>query len=305
MDILKTLIPAAGRGSRFFPYTKTIPKEMLPLINKPVLQHSIEEALASEIANFLIITSKGKDSITNYFDTAPHLESAVKTREQEALLQALERIVRVAHFTYIRQSEPLGLGHAVLMAKHAIGKEYFGVMLPDDIIIGKNPALGQLIRIARQEKASVVAVQEVPRECISSYGAIGIKKQITPNLFQVSHIVEKPQPKDAPSSLAVIGRYVLSHKIFNSLEEISTYSHTELQLTDGISHMIHNNERVFAYKVQGTRYDVGNPIGWIKAIIGCALQDPQYAPHIQKFLTELSTTDSFMYNPAKTLEHTV
>ncbi|MFA6066067.1 MAG: UTP--glucose-1-phosphate uridylyltransferase [Candidatus Babeliaceae bacterium] len=303
MDIIKAIIPAAGCGRRFLPYTKSVPKEMLPLIDKPAIQHSIEEGIASEILNFIIITSRGKETLANHFDNYPELENIIKTAGKNSSLHSLDRISRTANFSYVRQPEPLGLGHAVLMAKHSIAKEHFGIMLPDDIIIGKNPGLGQLIRIARQEKASVVAVQEVPRECISSYGVIGIKKQITPNLFQVSHIVEKPQQKDAPSNLAVIGRYVLSHKIFASLEEINTYNNQELQLSDGISHMIHNNERVFAYKIQGTRYDIGTPIGWLKAVIGYSLQDPTYAPHIQKFLNELSTTDSFLYNPAKTIEH--
>lgn len=305
MDIVKAIIPAAGLGTRFLPYTKAIPKEMLPIINKPAIQYIVEEGLASAISNFLIITGKNKESVVDHFDISIGLEIALKDRNKAELLACVDRIARLAHFSYIRQSEPLGLGHAVWMGRHAIGKEYFGIFLPDDIIISKQPALAQLIRIARQEKASVIAVQEVPSECVSSYGIVGIKKQITPNLFQVSQLIEKPQTKDAPSNLAIIGRYILSHKIFNSLEQISNYANGELQLTDAITHMMHNNERVFAYKIQGTRYDIGNPLGWIKAVVGCALQDPEYAPHVRKFLAELETPDSFLYNPTKTLEHTL
>lgn len=305
MEIIKAIIPAAGLGTRFLPYTKAIAKEMLPLLNKPAIQHTIEEALLSEISNFLVVVGQGKHAIADHFDTSAGLEILLKERDKLGLLASTDRINRLAQFTYIRQSEPLGLGHAIWMARHSINKEYFAISLPDDIIMGKQPALSQLIRIARQEKASVIAVQEVPTECVSSYGIVAIKKQITPNLFQLSNVVEKPHPKDAPSSLAIVGRYVLSHKIFNSLEQISTYASSELQLTDAIAHMMQNNERVFAYKIQGTRYDIGTPVGWIKAVIGSSLQDPETAPHIRKFLSEIYTTDSFLYNPAKTIEHTL
>lgn len=303
MDICKTIIPAAGLGTRFLPFTKAVPKEMLPLLNKPAIQYIIEEGLKSEIKNFTIITSKDKQAMAHHFDPAPELELFLKEKNKSALVEELNTIIRTAHFTYVRQPEPLGLGHAVWMARHTIGKEYFGVCLPDDIIISSTPALAQLIRIARQEKASVIAVQEVPSECVSSYGVIKIKKQISPKLFQVSHLVEKPHPKDAPSNLVVIGRYILSSKIFNSLEGITPYSLGEIQLTDAISHMIKNNEKVFAYKIQGVRYDIGTPIGWLKATLGIALQDPTYAGHLKKFLTDLDSPQSFLFEPSKSIEH--
>lgn len=306
MEITKAVIPAAGIGSRFLPFTKAVPKEMLPLLNKPAIQYIIEESINSAVHNFFLITGKNKQSIANYFDAAPELEMLLKEKNKEGLIANLEKTIRAAHFTYVRQSEPLGLGHAVMMARHSISpKEYFSILLPDDIIVGKPAALRQLIKIARQERASVIAVQEVPPEIISSYGVISIKKQLTPNLFQVSHLVEKPQQKDAPSNLAVIGRYVLSGKIFKALDEISMYATDELQLTDAISQMIKNNEKVFAYKIQGVRYDVGTPIGWIKAIIGLALQNPHYAPHVRHFLTDLNTLDSFMYNQTKNIIHSL
>lgn len=193
------------------------------------------------------------------------------------------------------------------MARHAIAsKEYFGVMLPDDIIVGATPALLQLIRIARQERASVIAVQEVPEEYISMYGVVSIKKQFTPNLFQVANLVEKPNKKDAPSNLAIIGRYVLSQKLFKALDEVGyNQDHGEIQLTDGITQMSKDGEKVLAYKVQGNRFDVGTPIGWIKALISLASQDPYYAPHIREFLMDFNTTTSFVYNSTKNLTPTL
>jgi len=305
MNITKAIIPAAGLGTRFLPFTKAIPKEMIPLLNIPAIQYIIEEGLASNIKHFFMITGRGKQSIADHFDANPTLESILDERGKRGLVTDLERIIKASHFTYIRQSEPLGLGHAVWMARHSIGKEHFGVFLPDDIILSKTAALAQLIRIARQEKASVIAVQEVPNELVSSYGVISIKKQITPNLFQVNHLVEKPAQKNAPSNLAIIGRYVLSHKIFGALENISTYATDELQLTDGISLMMKNNEKVFAYKVQGNRYDIGTPIGWLKAIIGISLQNPQYAPIIKEYLKGLDTLDSFLFDSTKNIDHTL
>ncbi|MFZ5954623.1 MAG: UTP--glucose-1-phosphate uridylyltransferase GalU [Candidatus Dependentiae bacterium] len=303
MDITKAIIPAAGMGTRFLPYTAAIPKEMLALLNKPAIQYIVEEGLGSNIKNFLMITSRHKQAIADHFDVAPELSQFLKEKNKLDLIQSIEKIIKAAEFTYIRQTEPLGLGHAVWMARHSIGKEYFGIMLPDDIIINKTPALAQLMQIALQEKASVIAIQEVPNECVSSYGIISVKKQISGSLFQIANLVEKPQQKDAPSNLAVIGRYVLSHKIFPALDEVGRYATGELQLTDGISQMIKNNEKVFAYKVQGTRYDVGTPVGWIKAIIGLALQDPTYAPHIRDFISELHSTDVRLLNKAKNIFH--
>jgi UTP--glucose-1-phosphate uridylyltransferase len=289
VEITKAVIPAAGLGTRFLPFTKAVPKEMLPILNKPAIQYIVEEGINSGISNFFMVTSKSKEAIANYLDSSPCLDMYLQERGKEKLLDKLNRIIRQAHFTYIRQSEPLGLGHAIGMARHSIGKEYFGILLPDDLIFGKQPGLDQLIKIAHQEKASVVAVQEVPREAVSSYGIIAIKKQITPNLYQVGQLVEKPSQKDAPSTLAIIGRYVLSHKIFESIDEISNNATDEIQLTDAISNMMGNSEKVLAYKVQGQRFDTGTPLGWLKANIHIALQDPDYAPAIKEMLNDLGS----------------
>ncbi len=303
MDVKKAIIPAAGIGSHFLPFTKAVPKEMIPLLEKPAIQLVVEEAMNAGIKEFFFITSKNKGAIADHFDPFPLLEEFLKEENREELLASLAKIMRNAHFTYIRQPEPHGLGHAVWMARHSIGKEYLAVLLPDDIISGKDPGLTQLMRIARQERASVIAVQEVPANCISSYGVVAVKKQLTPTLCQVSHLVEKPDQKDAPSNLAIVGRYVLSHKIFDSIEEISPYATGEIQLTDAISHMMKNNEKVFAYKIQGTRYDIGQPLGWIKAIIGLSLQNPHYRPHVKKFLDEINSPESFLFNQNKAIEH--
>jgi UTP--glucose-1-phosphate uridylyltransferase len=303
MEITKVVIPAAGPSARFFPYGVMMPREMLPLLNRPAMHIIAEEAVQSELDKLIIITARGKECIADYFDSSI-LTPYKRELDKQGLLGPLDKLLRAAQFTYIRQSEPLGLGHAVWLARNCINKEFFAVALPDDIIVAKQPALSQLVRVARQEKASVIAVQEVPTECLSMYGIVGIKKTITPNLFQLSQVVEKPQAKDAPSSLAVVGRYVLSSKIFQSLDEMAAYEQTELELTDAISHMIQQGERVLAYKVQSTaRYDTGTVIGYIKAVIGSALQDPDCGPAIRKFLADLDTTNSFLYNPAKIIEH--
>src|SRR3989337_510968 len=216
MDISKAIIPAAGLGTCFLSFTKTIPKEMLPLMNKPAIQFSVEEGLQSGINHFTIVTNKGKQVIADHFDASPELNLFLKERHKEDILSSLNHIINTTHFTYVRQPEPFGLGHEIWLPRHTIGKEYFGIFLPDEIILGKPNAFDQLVQIARQEKASVIAVQEVPAECVSSYGIISIRKQITPSLFHVNHLVEKPDQKNAPSNLAVIGRYILSHKVFAS-----------------------------------------------------------------------------------------
>jgi len=286
MDIGKAIIPAAGLGTRFFPITKTIPKEMLPILTKPAFQIIVEEALHS-LSTFLIITNNNKQVISDFFGPQAGLEAILKERNQEEGLASINRIIRQAEFSYIHQPEPRGLGHAIWLARHLIGKEHFAILLPDDIITGEQPALAQLIRVARQEKASVVAVQEVPEHMLQQYGVITIKKQITPNLYQVASLIEKPTPQSAPSNLAVVGRYVLSPKIFHALENhYAANDGEEMQLTDAITRMLHNNERVFAYKLQGTRYDIGTPLGWLKATVSYALRHSAYSAELQEFLLE-------------------
>jgi len=301
MGVTKAIIPAAGLGTRFLPYTKVVPKEMLPLINFPAIHYIAKEAISSDIKHFSIITSRSKSSIADYFDISPSLENELKYNNKEHFLREINYIIKNATFSYIRQNEPLGLAHAIRMARESIGKEYFGVLLPDDIIVGQQAALDQLIQVSKQEKASIIAVQEVPQEHISNYGVISIKKQLTSNLFQVKQLVEKPERKDAPSNLAIVGRYVLSHKIFAAIDQTQAYATEELQLTDSINIMMKNNEKVYAYKVQGDRFDIGTPLGFAKAIIHFSLQNPLYGKEIRTYLNGIDNPSSTLISPAKNI----
>ncbi len=288
MDIIKTIIPAAGLGTRFLPYSALVPQELLPILNKPALQYVVEESIQSGTPHIILITTKGKEKCAELFSPSAELQMLLEERGKQCMLADLQKIARSAQVTYLNQPEPLGLGHAIYMARHIIHKEYFAVALPDDLIIphrGEMPALAQMIRIARQENASVVAVQEVPESEISNYGCVGIKKTLANGLVHISNLVEKPDAKSAPSNLAIVGRYVLAPKIFKSLADVGGYATGELQLTDAIAHMLkHTNEKVVGYKIQGTRYDIGTPGGWIKAVLGMGIQDPVLGPHIQQFM---------------------
>lgn len=266
MKITKAIVPAAGHGTRFLPWTKAVPKEMLPLLNKPAIQYIAEEIWHAGMNTCIMITAPHKQAIANHFDANPILEQFLKEKNKLHLLDELQQLSHALHFSYIHQEEAKGLGHAISLAAPLINQEYFGVLLPDDIIISNKPGIQQLMDIALQENASVIAVQEVPTESISSYGVIGIQKHLGEQLFEVNNLVEKPSRHDAPSNLAIIGRYVLSHKIFQALDEISPSAGGEIQLTDGIARMLQNGQRVLAYTMHGTRYDVGTPGGWIKAI---------------------------------------
>jgi len=275
MNITKLIIPAAGLGTRFLPITKTLPKEMLPLGNKPAIQHIVEEGIKSHIKEFYIIINKEKRELRTYFDTDKELEAILKQQGKLSLLDSIKEIQEHAKLFYIEQPKPLGLGHAIMMAQQEIGNNYFGVILPDDIIVCNNPGIGQLMHIAYKEHASVIAVQEVPQNKISSYGVIAIKEQITQDLFEIDHMVEKPSVEQAPSNLAIIGRYILSPKIFPSLEKLyHNHRDGELQLTHAIDMMMKNQqEKVYAYKIKGTRHDIGTPQGWMETIIDIAKRE--------------------------------
>lgn len=292
MEISKAIIPAAGLGTGFLPYTKTIPREMLPIFNKPVIQHLVEECLEAEISQFFIITNRRKNAISDYFDTLSEIELTLTERKQYDLLTSTERLIRLGSYAYIRQPEPLGVGHAVLLAKRCFNKEYFGVALPDDLIETKEPVIKQLARVARQEKACVVAVHEVPSNLITSQSIVAIKKSFSSSLMQLGSIVDNPTTKNAPSNLAVMGRYILSPKLFPVLEYLNNFSEKrELSLNEAISQMIHDGERIIAYKIQGTRHDLRTPLGWLKAVLSVGLKNPAYAPHL-KALLETSTQEN-------------
>lgn len=287
MMVTKAIIPAAGLGTRFLPATKTVPKEMFPLIDKPSIQYVVEEGIRSGIKNFIVVSGKNKESIIDHFSMDLELLSKLEQKHKAGLLSSVSKITSCANFVSVRQHEQLGLGHAVLSARHAIDREYVAVMLPDDIIMGTDPGMGQLIKIATQEKCSVVAVQEVAKEDVSRYGVIDVKKQFSPNLFQVRDLVEKPAPENAPSSLAIVGRYVLSPTIFEALEDTMAGATGEVQLTDAIQKLVLSGEKVFAYKVKGERFDTGTPLGMLKASVVLALRNPKYSSKMLDFLLEI------------------
>lgn len=285
MKISSVVIPAAGYGTRFLPYSKSVPKEMVPLVDAPALQAIIQEAIDANLASIHCITSSEKGSIKDYFSHNPGLSAYLAQKNKGHLLHLLDELLNATNINYIIQPEARGLGHAVLMAQSAIIDPYFAVMLPDDIIMHHTSALQQLLDCARIHKATILAVTEVPQNAIRSYGIIRPKKQLDTNLFVVDDLVEKPQPHLAPSNLAIIGRYVLSSTIFKALKDLQPKVEQELQLTDGIASLIHtHNEPVLAYKIEGERFDIGNPLGWMKAVIAMGLSNPEYSLQLQAFI---------------------
>ncbi len=265
MKITQAIIPAAGFGTRFLPFTKAVPKEMLPLLSKPAIQIIAEEISAAGIDHCIMITARYKKALEDFFKAAPHLDLFLAQKKKEDLMAPLNDLIKKLSFSYIYQDEAKGLGHAILMAKGAITDDYFGILLPDDIIIHPTPGIGQLMAVAQKYKASVIAVQEVPASDISAYGVVAYKNQLAPDLFEVSGLVEKPKADQAPSNLAIIGRYVLSSRIFDELKDMPPSIGGEIQLTDGMAAMLKGGERILAYKIQGIRHDIGNPTGWLKA----------------------------------------
>jgi UTP--glucose-1-phosphate uridylyltransferase len=300
---IKAIIPAAGFGTRFLPTTKAIPKELLPIVDKPAIQYIVEEGINSGIKDFVVITSKNKTAIEDHFDKYLELDILTKAQNKEYLLQDISKVIEKANFLYVRQQEQLGLGHAISVAKSAFsGDEHMAVFLPDDIFTGEVPAMAQLIKIAIQEKCNVVAVQEVPKEEASRYGIIDVRRQFSPNLFQVRDLVEKPAPNLAPSNLAIVGRYVLSPNIFNSLQETQAGANGEIQLTDAIQHLLFSGEKVFACKVQGQRFDAGTILGWLKTNIEFALKHSKYSQEILNLLLNLDKDMLVMQGKADALK---
>ena len=266
MNISIGIIPAAGLGTRFLPFTKSVPKELLPIMNKPAIQYIIEECHTSRLESLCMIISDRKNALRHYLTHDHLLEKYLTHVNKISALTELNELIDSITFSYVLQDNPRGLGHAVSLAREVVGNNFFGVLLPDDIIASPVPALDQLITIAQEFKATVIAVQEVSREQSSSYGMIAIKKNINDHLFEVERLVEKPTPEDAPSNLAIIGRYVFSPRIFEMIEKTSAGSGGEIQLTDAIDLLVRSGEPVLACKISGTRFDVGIPSGWVKAI---------------------------------------
>jgi len=290
MRVRKAVFPAAGWGTRFLPATKAQPKEMLPLVDKPIIQYAVEEAVAAGVEQVIIVTSSQKRAIEDHFDLSYELEHLLEEKGDIEMLRQIRHISDLAQIAYVRQKEQLGLGHAVLMAKDLIGHEPFAVLLPDDVCVGDRPVIGQLIQAYHQTHSSVFAVMEVPPEETSRYGVIGADPSDDPHqdgrLHRVTAVIEKPPQGQAPSNLAVIGRYVLTPKIFDKLEQTQRGAGGEIQLTDAIQALM-DEQAVYGYEFEGVRYDAGTTMGWLKASVELALQRPELAGEMRAYLQDL------------------
>ena len=281
--IRKAVFPAAGFGTRFLPATKASPKEMLPLVDMPLIQHGVEEAKAAGIQDMIIVTGRGKNVIEDHFDVAFELETLLEKKGNNALLEVVRKVNDGADFFYVRQNLPLGLGHAVLRSVDMVGNESFAVVLSDDVIDSRVPVLKQMMDACGKYKATVaLAIQRVPDEAVSKYGIIE-GKEIGPGVYEVSDMVEKPPLGKAPSNLAIIGRYILPPSIFPALTATRPGAGGEIQLTDAIRSLI-GKEFVIGYEFEGTRYDAGTKLGFQMANIAFAMKDPELASGLRAFL---------------------
>jgi UTP--glucose-1-phosphate uridylyltransferase len=286
--VRRAVFPAAGLGTRFLPATKAQPKEMLPLVDKPIIQYAVEEAVASGLENLVIITGRGKNAIEDHFDISYELEKILEERGKSSLLSLVRAVSDMVHIAYVRQKEALGLGHAILVAKDLMNNEPFAVLLGDDVIVSEVPCIRQMMDIYDRYEASVVAIMEVPKEETSRYGIIAGKQlpDYDGRLFEVVDMVEKPPADKAPSNLAIIGRYILTPAIFDTLTEIGTGSGGEIQLTDGLRRLL-DRQKVLAYKFQGKRHDAGEKLGFLQATIEFALRNEELGPAFRKYLKSL------------------
>jgi UTP--glucose-1-phosphate uridylyltransferase len=288
--VRKAVFPAAGLGTRFLPATKAQPKEMLPLVDKPLIQYGVEEALHSGIQNILIVTGRGKSSIEDHFDVSFELEHTLESKGKKELLAIVRGVSDMINVSYIRQREALGLGHAVHRAKELVGNEPFAVVLSDDVIESEIPCVRQLLDVYEFYGASVVALMEVEGDAISSYGAVDAESVAhngsRDRLFRIRNLVEKPKASEAPSNLAIIGRYVLTPEIFTSLESIDPGSGGEIQLTDALKHLLRNRP-IYGYKFEGKRYDAGDKLGFLKATVEFALNRHDLGGAFREYLQGL------------------
>jgi len=288
LQIAKAVFPAAGLGTRFLPATKAQPKEMLPLVDKPLIQYVNEEAVSSVIRNITIITGRGKNAIEDHFDVSYELEHVLELRGKQDQLNEVRQISNMINFSYVRQKEALGLGHAILVSRDAVGNEPFAVMLGDDIIDSEVPCLRQMMDLFEKLQASIIATCEVPKSEISHYGVIrgypvdGFNGRVV----RVQDVVEKPSAAEAPSNLAIIGRYILMPEIFGVLEKTASGKGNEIQLTDAIRLLL-EQQPVYAYMFQGTRYDAGDKLGFLKATVEFALRRADLGAEFKQYLKSL------------------
>lgn len=286
MKVKKAVIPAAGLGTRFLPITKSVAKEMLPIVDKPTIQYIIEEVVASGIEEILIITGRNKEIILNHFDRVPELEALLKANHKEAALKEIQTITDLAKIFTVRQKEAKGLGHAVLCAKEFVGNEPFAVVLGDDIVYNEGkPALKQLLEVYDKHQTTVIGVQKVPVDQVNKYGIISGKETET-GIYQIDDLVEKPRLEEAPSNVAILGRYVINPTIFELLEQTKKGSGGEIQLTDGLKKLL-EQEDLIACHFDGKRYDVGDKLGYLQATVEYGLRNPDFGQAFTAYLKEL------------------
>lgn len=289
--VRKAVFPAAGLGTRFLPATKAQPKEMLPLVDKPLIQYGVEEAMQSGVQNIIIVTGRGKTAIEDHFDVSFELEHLLETRCKKDLLATVRAVSDMIDVSYVRQKEALGLGHAVMRARELVADEPFSVILSDDVIDSGTPCLRQLLDVYEFYGAPVVALMEVPKDSISAYGVVDAEPIAHAGgqnrLYRILNMVEKPKPSEAPSNLAIIGRYVLTPEVFRSLDAIEPGSGGEIQLTDGLKHLLRSRP-IYGYRFEGTRYDAGDKLGFLKATVEFALKRYDLGEAFRAYLKTLT-----------------
>jgi UTP--glucose-1-phosphate uridylyltransferase len=282
MKTRKAVITAAGLGTRFLPITKALPKEMFPIVNRPLIQYSIEEAIACGVELVVIVTAGGKSAIENYFDRSFELEHTLRQRGDTELLDKIQQLSNEVDICYIRQKQQLGLGHAVLTAKNIIGEEPFLLFLPDDLFELVASMLKHMLKISEEYAGTVMAVQQVANDEVSRYGIIEPRK-VAERTYKIMKLVEKPTANEAPSNLAIMGRYVLMPEVFKALENTRPGRNGEIQLTDALQSLTLGRD-LYAYQFEGERYDAGTPLGWLKTSIAMALKDPDIGPELKDYL---------------------
>lgn len=289
MRVRKAVFPAAGLGTRFLPATKAQPKEMLPLVDKPIIQYGVEEAMAAGCDQIIIVTGRGKQAIEDHFDVSYELERMLEDRKKTDLLEIVRRISDLIHVAYVRQKEALGLGHAVLTARELVGNEPFAVLLADDVIDAPTPCLKQMIDVFEQTQCSILATQIVEGRAISAYGVLDAKPvpgKFDGRLYEIRNMVEKPKLEDAPSNLAIIGRYILTPTVFDTLSQTQAGTGGELQLTDGMKLLL-KKEKMYAYVYEGKRHDTGDKLGFLKATVEFALKRDDLGQPFREYLKTL------------------
>lgn len=286
--VRKAVFPAAGLGTRFLPATKVVPKEMLALVDKPIIQYGVEEALASGIEHIIFVTGRGKSAMEEHFDMSPELDATLEKKGKKELLELSRKVASMARISYVRQKQPLGLGHAVLCAKDLVGDEPFAVILPDDVIDAETPCVKQMIDVFNEKGGSVLATMTIEGPAISAYGVVaGSPDAENERIYNCTGMMEKPKLEDAPSKQAIVGRYILTPRIFEMLEQTRPGAGGEIQLTDGILALL-RSEKVFGYTFKGKRYDAGDKFGMLQATVEFALKRPEFGERFRGYLKELA-----------------